>query len=161
MPDSSYQLWFAVRYVHIVSAALLTGGAVLAFATCAVWAGDRPGTVPGQAPPLLTAAAAYEWTFWLVAGFAAVTGVSNLGLKGDGLLGPGTSWGTALSLKLSAVVALLALSFIRTDIIVRCCAAKQIDHRHARRVLAALYAATAVALLGALWLGLGLAHGRY
>jgi hypothetical protein len=153
VPDVSYQLWFAVRYVHIASAALLTGGAVLAATSCGSWAFD--------VRLLVDAVAAYEWTFWSVAGLAAVTGVSNLGLKGEGLLAPDTSWGVALSIKLGAVLLLLALSFIRTDIVHRCRAASHLDQPRARRVLTALYAATAVALLGALWLGLGLAHGRY
>jgi len=155
VPDVSYQLWFAVRYVHIASAALLTGGAVLATALCGTCVAAFDVRL------LINAVAAYEWTFWSVAGLAAVTGVSNLGLKGEGLLAPDTLWGVALSIKLGAVLLLLALSFIRTDIVLRCRAASHLDQPRARRVLTALYAATAVALLGALWLGLGLAHGRY
>jgi hypothetical protein len=152
VPDVSYQLWFAVRYVHIASAALLTGGAVLATALCGSWAFD--------VRLLVNAVAAYEWTFWSVAGLAAVTGISNLGLKGDGLLGPDTSWGTALSVKLGAVLLLLALSFVRCDIVMRCSESPSVDAR-VRRVLSVLYGITALVLFSALWLGLGLAHGRY
>ena len=154
MAGVSYQLWFAVRYAHVASAALLAGGAMLAAALCGTAAGLESGV-------LTTAASAYEWTFWSVVGLAAATGVSNLGLKGDGLLGPDTSWGVALSVKLGAVLFLLAVSFVRTDIIVRCRGASRIDGARARRVLTALYAVTGLTLLAVLWLGLGLAHGRY
>jgi len=154
MAGDSYQLWFAVRYVHIASAALLAGGAMLA---AAVW-----GTAAAFDVGVLTAvASAYEWLFWSVVGIVAATGVSNLGLKGDGLLGPDTSWGTALSLKLGAALFLLALSFVRTDIIARCDPSSRLDDARLRRVLTALYAATGLTLLAVLWLGLGLAHGRY
>ena len=158
MPGAFYQLWFAVRYVHLASVALLTGGAVFTAVAC------QPRDSAARQPDpcaMFQTALAYEWTFWSVVGVAAATGVSNLGLKGDGLLGPETSWGSALSIKLGAVLLLFTLSFVRTDIIVRCRAAKAIDEPRARRVLTAMYAATAATLLGALWLGLGLAHGRY
>jgi hypothetical protein len=158
VPGASYQLWFAVRYVHIASVALLTGGAVFAAVLCEM---RDTSAGPSDTRAIFHAAAAYEWTFWSIVGVTAATGISNLGLKGDGLLGPETSWGTALSIKLGGVLLLLALSFIRTDIIVRCRAASHLDQPRARRVLTALYVATAVTLLGALWFGLGLAHGRY
>jgi hypothetical protein len=154
MAGVSYQLWFAVRYVHIASAAVLAGGAMLAAAVCGTAAGLDIGV-------LTTIASAYEWTFWSLAGIVAATGVSNLGLKGDGLLGPGTSWGVALSVKLGAALFLLALSFVRTDIIAGWHPDSRIHDARVRRVLTALYAVTGVTLLAVLWLGLGLAHGRY
>jgi hypothetical protein len=140
--------------VHIASAAVLAGGAMLAAAVFA--------TAMGLDIAVLTAvAAAYEWTFWTVVGIVAATGVSNLGLKGEGLLAPDTSWGTALSVKLGAALFLLALSFVRTDIIAGGEPLLRVQPARARRVLTALYAGTALTLLAVLWVGLGLAHGRY
>jgi hypothetical protein len=158
VPGASYQLWFAVRYVHIASVALLTGGAVFAAVSCETRDSFEARADIGA---IVHTALAYEWTFWSVVGVAAATGVSNLGLKGEGLLGPETSWGTALSIKLGAILLLLALSFIRSDIVARSNDTPTIDRDRVRRVLAVLYGITALTLLGALWLGLGLAHGRY
>jgi hypothetical protein len=158
VPGASYQLWFAVRYVHIVSVALLTGGAVFAAVSCETRGSSGTRADIGA---IFHTALAYEWTFWSVVGVTAATGVSNLGLKGEGLLGPETSWGTALSVKLGAVLLLLALSFIRSDIVARCNDWSSIDGDRVRRVLTVLYGITALTLFGALWLGLGLAHGRY
>jgi hypothetical protein len=154
MAGVSYQLWFMVRYVHIASAAVLAGGALLTAAVCSTAAGADIGV-------LTTVASAYEWTFWSLVGIVAATGISNLGLKGEGLLGPDTSWGAALSVKLGAALFLLALSFVRTDIIAGGRPASRIHDGRLRRVLTALYAATGLTLLAVLWLGLGLAHGRY
>lgn len=154
MAGVSYQLWFVVRYVHIASAAVLAGGAMLAAAACRTASGFDIGA-------LTAVASAYEWTFWSLAGIVAATGVSNLGLKGDGLLGPDTSWGTALSAKLGAALFLLAISFVRTDVILRCHPVSGNHEARVRRVLTALYGATGLTLLAVLWLGLGLAHGRY
>jgi len=149
-----YQLWFAVRYVHVVSVALLTGGALI---VTALWI--LPGVRALEAA--FAAASAYEWTFWSVAGITAATGVSNLGLKGEGLLGPATGWGAALSIKLGTVVALLAVSLMRSDTVIRTRALARPFAWRLRVVLGAAYSLTVVMLLVALWLGLGLAHGRY
>ena len=153
MADPFFQLWFAVRYVHVASVALLAGGASLLAVACLV-----PATA-GESHPLRTATA-YEWIFWMLVGLAAVTGVSNLGLKGDGLLGPATSWGRALTTKLGVVFGLLALSLVRTDFVIRCAGAAALTDR-ARAIAGWFYAATVAVLLAALWIGLGLAHGRY
>jgi hypothetical protein len=150
----SYQLWFAVRYVHVVSVALLTGGALV---VAALW--TVPDVLASEAA--LAAASAYEWTFWSVVGIAAATGVSNLGLKGEGLLGPATGWGAALSVKLVTVVALLALGLVRSDTVVRARALARPSGSRLRIVLGVAYSLTALLFLLALWLGLGLAHGRY
>jgi putative copper export protein len=109
------------------------------------------------------AAVLYEQAFWLVIGVSVATGVSNLGLKGEGLLGPDTAWGTALLLKLAAVLLLLILSLLRSDFIIRGNAAATAGSgaRRERIVIAALYGLTLLLLLGILWGGLGLAHGRY
>jgi putative copper export protein len=154
--DPLFQLWFAVRYTHLASVALLIGGAML---LCGLPIATRGRDDSGAA---LAAAGVYEWMFWTIAGITIVTGVSNLGLKGDGLLGPHTQWGGALTVKLTLVLAMLALSLARTDFVARCASrTSRVLPRRASAVLASLYGATAVGLLGALWLGLGLAHGRY
>jgi hypothetical protein len=154
--NAFYQLWFAVRYIHVASVALLTGGAATLCALCA-----RPRGEVETAGAVL-AATMYEWMFWSLVGITVVTGVSNLGLKGDGLMAPETMWGRALTLKLSVVMVLLALSLVRTDFVIRCSTAAGIS-RSGRicMVLGSLYGLTVITLLGALWLGLGLAHGRY
>ena len=154
METASYELWFGVRYMHVVSIALLTGGASLVCACCAAPAARRAS--------LVAIATGYEWLFWSVIGVTVATGVSNLGLKGDGLLGSETGWGAALSIKLAAVLLSLALSVVRSDFVIR---ARVVDGLGAttrgRVVLGVLYGLTLALLLGALWIGLGLAHGRY
>ena len=156
MDNAFYQLWFAVRYIHVASVALLTGGAVTLCALCVRPRGD------GETAAVVLAAPVYEWMFWSLVGITVVTGVSNLGLKGDGLMAPETTWGRALTMKLAAALVLLALSLVRTDVVIRCSAAVG-RGRSTRtcRVLGSLYGLTVILLLGALWLGLGLAHGRY
>jgi hypothetical protein len=153
--NAFYQLWFAVRYIHVASVALLTGGAVTLCALCVRPRGD------GESAAVL-AAPVYEWMFWSLVGITVVTGVSNLGLKGDGLMAPETTWGRALTMKLTAVLVLLALSLVRTDFVIRCSAAAGLRGSGRMRIaLGSLYGLTVIILLGALWLGLGLAHGRY
>ena len=153
--DAFYQTWFAVRYVHVASAALLVGGAGticgLSASTAAI----------ADSAAVRVAAVLYEQAFWLVIGVSVATGISNLGLKGEGLLGPDTTWGTALLLKLAAVLFLLILSLVRSDFIMRGNAAAIASARRERIVIAALYGLTLLLLLGILWGGLGLAHGRY
>jgi hypothetical protein len=156
METVSSQVWFAVRYAHVASVALLAGGS---FVVCALCASSREARDSGAA---LAAAALYEWAFWSIVGVTVATGVSNLGLKGPGLLGPSTSWGTALSLKLGGVLLLLALSVVRGDFVIRWRAAtNEGASGRGRAVLGALYGLTLAVLLAALWIGLGLAHGRY
>ena len=66
MSDPFFQLWFAVRYVHVASVALLVGGALIVAASCFVALAQSD-----MAP--LRAAATYEWVFWMLVGVAAVT----------------------------------------------------------------------------------------
>src|SRR5258705_5786287 len=114
MDNGLYQLWFAVRYIHVASVALLTGGAVT---LCALCVRPRSEVAAGAA---VLAAPVYEWMFWSAVGITVVTGVSNLGLKGEGLMAPETMWGRALTMKLTAVLVLLAVSLVRTDFVIRC-----------------------------------------
>jgi hypothetical protein len=156
MIDPFYQLWFAVRYAHVAAIALLAGGALLMAVSC-----FAPRTVT-VTETHWTVASTYEWTFWTLLGVVAVTGVSNLGLKGEGLLGPETSWGRALTTKFVTVLACLTVSLLRSDFVIRCAAAPPAAQAtRARAVAGVLYAITVVMILGVMWLGLGLAHGRY
>jgi putative copper export protein len=156
METFSYGLWFAVRYVHVVSVTLLAGGACI---VCALCASPRAAQ---KSEAGLMAAVLYEWAFWLLIGVTVATGVSNLGLKGEGVLGPETTWGTALSIKLAAVLFLLMLSVVRSDLVIRLRAARPAAASERGRVaLGAVYGLTVAVILGALWIGLGLAHGKY
>jgi putative copper export protein len=156
MEAASYQLWFAVRYAHVASIALLTGGA---FIVAALSISSAP---PGEREIALAAAVIYEWAFWSVAGVTVATGVSNLGLKGEGLLGPHTQWGTALTVKLALVVLMLALSVVRSDFVIRWRAVTAAGASgRGRMTLGVMYGLTCALFLGAMWIGLGLAHGRY
>ena len=156
MEAFSYQLWFAVRYLHLASVTVLAGGASIVCVLCTSFRAARESAAP------IAAAVVYEWAFWLSIGVTVATGVSNLGLKGEGLLSSYTGWGTALSVKLVGVLFLLALSVVRSDFVIRCSAASHTGgFGRGRVVLSALYGLTVAMLLGALWIGLGLAHGRY
>jgi hypothetical protein len=152
---ASYQLWFAVRYIHVASVTLLLGGSALLCAW-SVSLKEEHG-----AAAVVQAASTFEWMFWSIAGVLVLTGVSNLGLKGDGLMPPNTTWGAALSVKLAVALTLLAVSLTRSDIVIRCRQTRFVSPERAGRVLGWMYGFTVVLLLTALWIGLGLAHGRY
>jgi hypothetical protein len=65
-------------------------------------------------------------------------------------------------MKLAAALLLLALSLVRSDFVIRCSALSHaVPSDRARAILGSLYGLTVAVLLGALWIGLGLAHGRY
>ena len=172
-----YEVWFAVRYLHLISAAALLGGAMLL-----TWGYACPPLSLSSSSDEL--AVTYERAFWLVVALLTLTGVSNLGLKGAGLLGVDTRWGRVLLFKLVLVIVLLAGSFIRTAFVSqqrrrvaddvggerspdwshwpgRAQSGDRVNRRRNRRVLTMLYAATAITMCGVLWIGLGLAHGRY
>jgi hypothetical protein len=156
MIDPFFQLWFAVRYVHVAAVALLAGGALLLALSCFF---PRAVNAPETA---WAAASAYEWTFWALIGIVAVTGISNLGLKGEGLLDPATSWGRALTTKLVTVLAFFAVSLLRSDFVIRCAAGSPAALLpRARTAAGVLYGVTVAMILSVMWLGLGLAHGRY
>lgn len=62
MDNGLYQLWFGVRYIHVASVALLTGGAATLCGLCV-----RPRGEVETAGAVL-AATAYEWMFWSLVG---------------------------------------------------------------------------------------------
>jgi hypothetical protein len=151
----SFELWFAVRYLHVASVALLVGGALVMCGLCLVLAGDTESSVLSRITTL------YEWLFWSVIGVTVVTGISNLGLKGEGLMPAASSWGRALTVKLSLAILVLCLALLRSDVVIRLRGAAVGGSARANHVLASLYGATVVLFLAVLWVGLGLAHGRY
>src|SRR5438093_11081743 len=95
MDTFSYQTWFAVRYVHLVSVTLLIGGAL------SVSARSGSSAAGLDMPAALVAAVMYERAFWLVAAVTVATGVRILGLTGVCVVGTDTAWGSALALKLT------------------------------------------------------------
>ena len=155
MDAFSYQTWFAVRYAHVAAATLLIGGA---FTNAGL---SASATLIPDSSAVRAAAILYERLFWLAVAVSVATGISNLGLKGDGLLGPDTTWGAALFFKLTAVFALLIVSLVRSDFIVRCRAAAKMGRPARAHRARGAYWITVALLLGVLWGGLGLAHGRY
>ena len=62
MDAFSYQTWFAVRYLHVASAALLVGGA---FTICGL---SASATAIADSSAVRGAAVLYEHVFWLVIG---------------------------------------------------------------------------------------------
>lgn len=143
-------LTLAVRTLHVLAGATLLGGAV-ALAAVAARSTDAGGVV--------SAARAYEWTFWAAVGVAVATGVGNLGALGDALPSTGTGWGNALALKLALVLALLVGSLARSFLVVRAAAPDAAARpAGAARALAVAYAATAAVLATVVAAAVGLAH---
>lgn len=126
----------AMRWLHLLALAVLLGGAVqLALAT----------EVP------LAAARRYEYAFWAAFGVLVLTGVGNVGALAPAVPGPTTAWGRLLTLKLAAVLLLVAFSLVRSGVVAR--------RETNRAVGRGWYAATTgwVAVLGGA--GVVLAHG--
>ena len=100
---------FAIRWLHVTSAAFLFGGALLLFILFLVSkrrAADRR--------TLLDLMQAYEWASWGAIGLIVVTGVGNLGHFGAGLPNPDSEWGREFTLKLALVGLFLAFSAVRS-----------------------------------------------
>lgn len=104
----------AVRWLHVVAMAVVLGGATLTW-----WQFRRTETTASAATAALDAAAAYERGFWAAMGVIVMTGVGNLGSLAPFVPESGTPWGTAFAVKLLLVVALLALSVVRTLLVVQ------------------------------------------
>lgn len=96
-----------VRWSHVAAMATALGGALLV--TAVVWRKDARGSL----------AVAYERMFWAAAGVLVMTGVGNLGAFGRALPEPASEWGSALTVKLLAVAALLVISLPRTLVVLR------------------------------------------
>jgi uncharacterized membrane protein len=100
-----------VRWLHVVAAASVLGGAGLAW-----WmVRDAMRTDDSsRAAAALSVSRAYEWGFWAAVGVVVATGVGNLGALAPAVPGPDTGWGTTLSVKLVLALALLVGSVVRT-----------------------------------------------
>ena len=145
-----------VRWLHVLGMALALGGAVLTWGVFRRFASEAGSVVEREAA--LGVATAYEWTFWTSMGVLVMTGVGNLGSLAPYVPVAGTRWGTVFALKLLAVMAVLALSVVRTVAVHRRRRAATASESNAR-TLRVGYAATAVALAGIVALAEVLAHG--
>ena len=141
----------AIRWLHVAAMATAFGGAVslLALST-------RP--VANSAGAIVGVAIRYEWIFWAAAGVLAMTGIGNLAAFGAALLGPATSWGTTLLLKLGSVLTLVVLSLPRTLAVARISVSSG-NAATSITTLRNLYGATTGAFAVILAMAVWLAHG--
>ncbi|WP_435359552.1 hypothetical protein [Haloarchaeobius sp. DFWS5] len=138
-----------VRLLHVLAAALLSGGAAV------VWLQFRTATGESEGH-LLSAATGYEWLFWGALGLVAMTGVGNLGSLAPGVPLPDTRWGTVLAGKFVLLLAFVLLSVVRSLVVIR---ARSVDSADATHTLQTAYGVTTLSLLALLSLGEVLAHG--
>jgi len=143
-------LHVAIRWLHVAAMATAFGGAITVLALSA-----RPG--PDSANAVLSVAIRYEWMFWAAAGVLAMTGIGNLAAFGAALLGPATSWGATLVLKLGSVLTLVVLSLPRTLAVVRMSSGG--NALASVTTIRNLYGATTAALATILAFAIWLAHG--
>lgn len=140
----------AVRWLHVLAAAVALGGATL------TWWSLR--TAVADDATALALSAGYERAFWAAMGVLVLTGVGNLGELAPFVPGADTEWGVAFTAKLLAVAAVLALSLLRTLVVQRCRRADAL-RRGGVRALELGYGATAAALAAVVLLAEVLAHG--
>lgn len=147
----------AVRWLHVLGMAAVVGGSALTW-----WSFRRVGSDETDASVgVATAvglAATYERLFWAGMGVLVMTGVGNLGSLAPHVPMADTPWGTVFAVKLLAVMAVLALSVVRTLVVHRCQRAAAVSASDAR-TLRTSYAATTLALVGVVALAEVLAHG--
>ena len=145
----------AVRLFHVLAMALALGGATL------TWWAFRGDTA--ERATALGIAAGYERGFWAAAGVLVMTGVGNLGSLAPYVPPTGTPWGTAFATKLLLVLAVLALSLVRTLVVARCRreaeAAEESTSESSPDTLRVAYGATALSLAVLVALAEVLAHG--
>lgn len=152
MEVDPHVLHVAIRWLHVAAMATAFGGAVTVLALS-----TRPSV--GTAGAVVTVAVRYEWLFWAAAGVLAMTGIGNLAAFGAGLLGPATTWGTTLVLKLSSVLAVVVLSLPRTLTVARMSASTEALAPGVVSAVRNLYGATTGAFAVILGLAVWLAHG--
>ena len=133
-----------VRLVHVVGMAVLLGGA--GFVWYHLLEHDRP------AVSLLVR---FEALFWATMGAMVVTGIGNLGSLGPP--GPGTRWGSILTVKLAVALAFVLGSVVRTLAVGRL--RERVDRSNVTPTIRRTYAATAWTLLAIVALAEVLAHG--
>jgi putative copper export protein len=147
---------FIVRLVHVGSASLLFGGALLIFILLRL-SKRKPGDSGWDV--IQDVMRIYEWAAWVSLGLIVATGIGNLGHYGDALPGPRTEWGRELTVKLALVLIFLVVSAVRT-LTVLMAAGDAASHAPARLAgtLRNLYGATAVFVAGIVALAVSLAH---
>ncbi|MGH8103635.1 MAG: hypothetical protein ACREJQ_03840 [bacterium] len=102
-------LTFIVRWVHVVSMAVILGGVGLVWSMAPKSRSETPITFA----VFLRAAEKYEWLFWGAFGLIVMTGVGNLGAFGNAVPDPYSSWGRIFSIKISIVFAFILVSVVR------------------------------------------------
>ena len=147
---------FIVRLVHVGSASLLFGGALLIFILLRL--SKRKPDDSGW-DVIQDVMRIYEWAAWVSLGLIVATGIGNLGHYGDALPGPRTEWGRELTVKLGLVLIFLVVSAVRT-LTVLIAAGDTIAVAPSRVVntLRSLYGATAVFIAGIVAMAVSLAH---
>jgi hypothetical protein len=143
---------FAIRWLHVTSAAFLFGGALLLFILFLVSkrrAADRR--------TLLDLMQAYEWASWGAIGLIVVTGAGNLAHLGAALPDPASEWGREFTLKLALVGVFLAFSAVRS-LSVALLELRPESPRGVPSGLQGMYAATAVFVAAILGAAVALAH---
>jgi putative copper export protein len=147
---------FIVRLVHVGSASLLFGGALLIFILLRL-SKRKPGDSGWDV--IQDVMRIYEWAAWVSLGLIVATGIGNLGHYGDALPGPRTEWGRELTMKLALVLVFLVVSAVRT-LTVLMAAGEAVSQAPARvaGTLRNLYGATAVFVAGIVALAVSLAH---
>ena len=147
---------FIVRLVHVSSASLLFGGALLIFVLLRL-SKRKPGD-PGW-PVVQDVMRIYEWAAWVSLGLIIATGIGNLGHYGDALPGPRTEWGKELTVKLGLVLVFLFVSAFRTLMVLMAAGdAVTTTPLRALNTLRNLYGATAVFVAGIVAIAVSLAH---
>ncbi|WP_049985807.1 hypothetical protein [Halobellus rufus] len=142
----SNALHLLVRLVHVLGMAAVLGGTVVGWQTLRA----------GSEVPLATVRRV-EVVFWAAMGLLVATGVGNLGTLGPP--GPSTRWGTVLTIKLSIVIGVVALSAVRSLAVLRLRAGESALPGVAFDRLRLLYASTAWGLIAVVALAEALAHG--
>ncbi|MCK9486491.1 MAG: hypothetical protein M0R73_07295 [Dehalococcoidia bacterium] len=108
MGELHLDLALGVRLLHVL-AAVVAVGAPVALALV-IRAGPEPRVVEALV------ARAERWQ-WVALAVLVATGVGNLGALGDAIPDAGSAWGRTLFAKLGFVLALLAVSAVRTFVI--------------------------------------------
>jgi uncharacterized membrane protein len=155
-------LVLAVRWLHVAAMAIVLGGACLiSYAALATHASPSTSGAAAGGGAFQPTAVAYERLFWAAIGILAASGVGNAAAFGASLPTAQTGWGFTFTVKLCAVLGLLALSLVRT-LVVSALSASTDSSTHPRRdqrVLGGAYLATASAAAIVLALANRLAHG--
>ncbi len=156
-PIFAHLLSLLVRWIHVISMAILLGGAALLWS----WRIRPNGT--GQAlsaSAFLSVAERYEGMAWLGIGLLVLTGIGNLAAFREGLPAWNTTWGNKLIAKLLIILFFIGYSLFRSMVIARLAMdSERADSSSSYRILRPLYAGTALFTILILFMAVWLAHG--